>query len=123
MTTTARLYLPLALIFLGIQGCASILNDSNQNINVATSSGEKVTAKIDGMPIEIPGVASVKRGKADKIITVDDPRCAGTTILPSDVDNVFFINLLSGGVLGSTTDYATGRMWEYQETAVVSCRK
>jgi hypothetical protein len=105
-----------------ISGCASILNEKTQNINVVTSNGHKTEVSIDGMPFQAPGVASVKRAKSDKIITSKDPKCTQTTVAPSSVDNVFFINILSGGVLGSTTDYATDKMWKYQDTVMVTCR-
>jgi hypothetical protein len=103
-------------------GCASIINDKNQNINIVTSNGHKAEVLIDGMPFQAPGVASVKRTKADKIITSKDPKCTQTTVAPSTVDNIFFINILTGGVFGSTTDYATEKMWKYQDTVMISCR-
>jgi hypothetical protein len=111
-----------SLVITLASGCASIINDKNQNINVVTSNGRKAEVLIDGMPFQAPGVASVKRTKADKIITSKDPKCTQTTVAPSTVDNVFFINILSGGVFGSTTDYSTEKMWKYQDTVMISCR-
>ena len=109
-------------IAISATGCASIINEKTQNVNVVTSNGQKTEVAVDGMPYQAPGVASFKRAKADKIITTRDPKCNPTTIAPSTVDNVFFINILTGGVLGSTTDYATEKMWKYQDTIVISCR-
>jgi hypothetical protein len=116
------LAIPLALFVVAGTGCASIINDKTQNVNVVTSNGHKAEVNIDGMPFQAPGVASFKRAKGDKIITTRDPKCNQTTVAPSTVDNVFFINILSGGVFGSTTDYATEKMWKYQDTVTISCK-
>ena len=106
-------------------GCATVINEKTQKINVSTSTGEQVNASVDGMPLQAPGIASVQRRKADKLITTTDPRCAQTTIMPSSVDSVFFINILSGGlgVLGSTTDYVSEKMWKYDDSVVISCKR
>ena len=114
----------VALIGLvSLSGCATIINEKTQRINVATSTGDRVEVQIDGMPVQVPGIASVTRKKGDKIITTSDPKCNPSTILPSEVDTVFFINILSGGVFGSTTDYASEKMWKYQDTVIISCKK
>ena len=47
--------------------------------------------------------------------------CAPETAMPKSVDSKFFINIISGGVFGSTTDYTTEKMWRYSETVVVAC--
>jgi hypothetical protein len=111
-----------ALLTVVTTGCASIINEKTQNVNVVTSNGRKVEVSIDGMPFQAPGVAAFKRTKADKMITTRDPKCNQTTVAPSTVDNVFFINILSGGVFGSTTDYASEKMWKYQDSVVISCK-
>ncbi len=111
-----------SLVVMCVTGCASILNERNQNVNIITSNGHKAEVTIDGMPFQAPGVASFKRAKADKLITTRDPKCNQTTVAPSTVDNVFFINVISGGVFGSTTDYATEKMWKYQDSVIVSCK-
>jgi hypothetical protein len=104
-------------------GCASILNEKTQNVNIVTSTGRKTEVMVDGMPFQAPGVATFKRTKGDKIITTKDPKCNQSTVAPSTVDNVFFINILSGGVFGSTTDYGTEKMWKYQDTVIISCKE
>ena len=104
-------------------GCATIINDRTQRVNVNTSTGEKVDLTIDGMPFQAPGIASIQRRKSDRLITTADPRCAQSTILPSSVDSVFFINLISGGPLGSSTDYISEKMWRYEDNVVISCKR
>mgnify|MGYP006266967637 FL=1 len=111
------------MVLAALSGCATIINDSTQKINISTSTGEKVDVNVDGIPFQAPGIATVQRKKGDKLITTKDTRCAQSTILPSSVDPVFFINVLSGGVLGSTTDYVSEKMWRYEENVVVSCQR
>jgi len=112
----------MALIIVVSTGCASIINEKTQKINVGTSTGESVNVAIDGIPFQAPGIATVTRSKADKIITTSNPKCSSTTILPSKVDNVFWINILSGGAFGSTTDYGTEKMWQYEVSTVITCK-
>lgn len=102
-------------------GCASILNDDYQRVNVSTSNNKSVKGTIDGIPFEAPSIVSIKRSKADKIVLVDNPACSKQTLAPSTVDNKFFINVLSGGTFGSSTDYATEKMWKFQDSIVIPC--
>lgn len=102
-------------------GCATILNDDLQPVNVATANNRDVEGDISGVPFKGPGVVHVPRAKADKIITVSNAACNKTTLLASSVDPKFFINILTGGTFGSTTDYASEKMWKYQDTVVIQC--
>jgi len=105
----------------GLVGCATILNEDLQKVNVS-SSADKIKGNIDGIPFEGPGIVSIKRAKGDRIITVDTPNCQKQTVLASNVDPKFFINILSGGTFGSTTDYSSEKMWKYQDQVVIPCK-
>lgn len=105
-----------------LSGCATILNEDNQMINIGSTSNHEFKGTIDGIPFKAPGIISVKRAKADKIILVDTPSCNKQTLLTSQVDTKFFINILSGGTFGSTTDYSTEKMWKYQDSVLVPCK-
>jgi hypothetical protein len=102
-------------------GCASILNEQTQQINVSASNGKTVQASVDGKSFSAPGVVAVTRAKAGKVVTTNAAGCAPSTALESNVDPKFFINILSGGALGSTTDFATEKMWKYNDNVVISC--
>ncbi len=103
-------------------GCASIINDKTQKVNVMTSNGSKVTGTVDGRNFEAPGVVELTRAKQDKIFLADGDNCAKQTVATKKVDSVFFINLLSGGAYGSTTDYVTDKMWKYDDNITISCK-
>jgi ABC-type Fe3+-hydroxamate transport system substrate-binding protein len=104
-----------------MSGCASILNEQTQQINVSASNGKAVQASVDGRTITTPSVVAVTRTKASKVVTVNAAGCADKTALESTVDPKFFINILTGGVFGSTTDYSTEKMWKYADNVVISC--
>ncbi len=103
-------------------GCASILNEQTQPVNITSSTGKPIAGSVDGKAFTGPGVVPFTRAKADKVVTVETAGCAKTTSVASTVDSKFFINILLGGALGSTTDYSTERMWKYADSVVVSCQ-
>jgi hypothetical protein len=105
-----------------LSGCATILNDEYQRINVTTSNGKEVKGSVDGTSFTAPSIITVKRTKTDKILMVEGSGCTKQTLLSSNVDPKFFINILSGGTFGSTTDYVSEKMWKYQESVVISCQ-
>lgn len=104
-------------------GCASILNDDTQNVNIATSTGQTISVKVDGKEFQAPGIITVVREDADKIVMTSANGCTQQTLMPKKVDNMFWVNILSGGSFGSSTDYSTEKMWGYQDRVIVTCEK
>ncbi len=109
-----------AAIALG--GCASILNEKTQKINVTTSTGATIKGTVNGTPFSAPGIVDLTRSKADAVFVTDAPGCNPQTVEPSSVDSKFWINILLGGALGSSTDYSTEKMWKYNDHVVISCK-
>lgn len=105
-----------------LTGCASILNEQTQSINVATSNGKEVTGTVNGQPFKAPGIVQVTRENKNKTFVVNDAACVKETIAEKTVDSKFFINILTGGVFGSSTDYGTEKMWAYSPTVTISCK-
>lgn len=103
-----------------MSSCASMFNKDYQQVNVVTSNGKKAELSIDGKTISAPAIVDVKRSEKSLIVT-GKGKCAGQTIANSKISNVFWINLLSSGPFGSTTDYATEKMWQYDDRIEVSC--
>ena len=60
----------------------------------------------------LPGAEGTLRTKAAKVFNVETEGCAKQTTLESKVDIKFFGNIITGGLLGSTTDYSTEKMWQ-----------
>jgi len=68
-------------------------------------------------------VVHLARENTNKVFVTETEGCTKETVAKKSVDPKFFINILSGGVFGSTTDYAAEKMWKYAENVVISCKK
>jgi len=104
-------------------GCASILNESKQTVNVTTSNGKQITGTVDGQQFTAPGVVRLERAKEAKIFMTDAEGCTKQTVAENAVDTKFFINIFSGGAFGSSTDFSTGKMWKYNENVIINCTR
>lgn len=116
-------YVSALLIAIFMTGCASILNEKTQTINVSSSTGSDISGTVNGMPFKGPGMVTVTRENKDKVFITDTEGCAKETVAEKSVDTKFWVNILSGGAFGSTTDYSTEKMWKYNENIVISCKK
>lgn len=113
----------VASCILVLAGCASILNDETQKVNIVSSNGQDFSGTVDGKTFTGPGIVELKRENADKTIVVETAGCTRQTVANKEVSPSFWINILAGGALGSTTDYSTEKMWEYDDTIEVNCSK
>lgn len=109
----------LVLLSVGLTSCATILNEDLQQVNV--SSTRPINGTVDGVPFSGPGVIAVKRAKAPKMILVETEGCTRQVALQNSVDPIFFVNIFSGGLFGSTTDYVSEKMWKYQDQVIIPC--
>jgi len=124
MNKMKSLYAGVFLISaIGLTGCASILNDKTQDINVRSSTGSPIEGTVNGQPFKGPGVVSVMRQNKDLHFTTTTDGCTKETVAAKSVDGKFFINILSGGAFGSSTDYGSDKMWKYGDDVVISCTK
>lgn len=115
----------LAALLLSISlttGCATILKGKTQKVNIATSNNKQITVTVDGKTAQVPGVVEVKRREAELVISTKEPGCTPQTVAANEVESAFWVNILSGGAFGSTTDYATESMWKYDENITVNCK-
>lgn len=101
-------------------GCATIMSGKQQKINV-TSTPPKQEVTIGNETVVTPTIVSVRRSKDD--LVVKSKNCDNQKLLASKINPVFFVNILSGGAFGSTTDYATDAMWKYDENVHLDCKK
>lgn len=106
-----------------LSGCASILNDQTQQVNVRTSNGATVKGTVNGAIFTAPSTVSLTRENKNKIFMTETQGCDRETVLEKSVDPKFFGNILIGGLLGSTTDASTEKMWKYNEDVVIRCEK
>lgn len=104
-----------------VSGCASITTSKSQLINVTTSNNEPAEVTIDDKTITAPGMILVLRDGNDKVAQTKTEGCDNVTFVKKSVTPLFFGNIIFGGFLGSTTDVATGKMWDYEDSVEISC--
>lgn len=112
----------ISAVTLIMSGCTSIINEKTQQVNVSTPNGQKVSGTVNGQPFNAPGVVALVRENKNKVFVTDSPNCKSETVAEKTVDPIFFINILSGGPFGSTTDYSTEKMWKYADNVTLNCK-
>lgn len=116
-----RLIVGLGVTFL-LSGCATIMTADVQSIRVTSSNNEPAEVTIDDKKVMTPGMVVVLRDGKDKSVHTTTEGCDNKTLIKKSVTPAFFGNILIGGLLGSTTDGSTGKMWDYQDDVEVTCK-
>ncbi len=114
--------LAIGAVALIMSGCSSIINEQTQQVNVSTPNGQKVSGTVNGQPFNAPGVVTLVRENKNKVFVTDAANCKSETVAEKTVDPIFFINVVSGGPFGSTTDYSTEKMWKYADNVTLNCK-
>lgn len=114
-------FLLVTLMCASFSGCASIVNDDTDNIVVTSSNNKSFIAMVDGKSFTVPGSVSIERDGDEKTITTNESGCAQNTTIEKKMDTAFVGNVITGGPFGSSTDYGTGKMWDYQSNVVIAC--
>lgn len=104
---------------LTVAGCATIISGSSQimtvNANVDGAQVHLVTeAGIETLLGTTPLTTRVKRGQEGSLRVSAEGYRSYQTALNKKINSVFWVNILSGGTFGSTTDYTTGSMYQYE---------
>jgi len=100
-------------------GCATIVDGKQQQLNLVSSKPHQVS--INGQIFQAPSMITIDRPK-EKLTTATVSDCNKKVLLKRKMNGQFWGNILFGGLPGSTTDSATGAMWEYDNTNVdVNC--
>ncbi len=111
----------VAMASLMASGCASVMTAETQSINVTTSNNKQAEVTVDDKTITAPGMVVVLRDGKDKVVKSTTEGCDNATPIKKEITPVFFGNIVIGGLLGSTTDGATGKMWDYADNVEISC--
>lgn len=116
--STARCALAICVLgFLGT-GCATIVSGKTQNVTI-DSNVKDAEVVVEGAVLGYtPYTGPIKRGK-DTTLLLRKPGYENKTVtLNTEVEPVFWGNILCGGVFGSTTDYSTGSMYKYSPATI-----
>lgn len=104
----------LAAAGLSVAGCATIMDGGDQDISFS-SNPDNAVVSINGQEVgRTPVEVNWDRGGDDLEVEIsaDDHETYRTTI-DSDLNMMFFGNIITGGPLGTTIDFVTGAMYEY----------
>jgi uncharacterized protein YceK len=115
-----KLIIAFGIAFLS-SGCASLMTAEEQSINITTSNNKPAEVVVDDKTVTAPGMVTVLRDGKDKVVKTDTAGCDTATPIKKSVTSVFFGNIVVGGLLGSTTDSVTGKMWDYEDSVEISC--
>lgn len=113
------IYVSIAAFILS--GCASIMTSEQQSIQVTSSNNKPVDVSVDDKKATTPGTVVVLRDGKDKVVTSTTPGCQNATPIKKSIATPFWGNIVIGGVLGSTTDASTGKMWNYADSVEINC--
>lgn len=115
------IYAAVAAVAVFATGCATLITPKEQNISVTSSTGQVIDVTIDGKTASTPGQFTVLRNGQEKVVATTTPGCAPATPIQKNLAPAFWGNVIIGGLLGSTTDNATGKAYNYQGSVVVQC--
>ena len=121
----------LMSIVLSFSGCATIVSGPRQQINLRTSNGQEVKATItsdEGVKdVILPTVFDAKRANRDILIDVKETSTyePSSTVIRKRVNSWVWVDFLFWivGPFATTTDYASGSLWQYDDTVIVPVQK
>jgi len=105
----------ISIAFLGLffAGCATIVGGTSQTVSV-NSNVKGADVIVNGETLgKTPYNGPIKRGKSTTVTLRKDGYEPKTITLSTEIESIFWGNIIIGGVLGSTTDLATGGMYKY----------
>lgn len=93
-------------------GCASIATGTHQLVTI-TSNVDGATVSLDGVKVgKTPFTGEIK--KNGKILLIEKEGYKPHSIaLSKSLEGMFWGNIITGGTLGSITDFATGAAYQY----------
>ena len=108
-----RILFTSLMLVLTISGCATIVDGTSQPVTF-NSEPNRAKIAINGVPVGVtPLTIQVKRAKNTIIEAKKDGYEPQQISLQTKVNTYFWGNILCGGFLGSTTDFASDAMVEY----------
>lgn len=115
---------PILALAMSVGGCATILSGKSQTLTVNSNVAGADVYLNETLLGKTPFSASIKRGQTGLLKISMAGYQPYSIALNKKVAGMFWVNILSGGVYGSSTDYSTGAMYEYEpSTYMVSLQK
>lgn len=103
-------FLAVSLVF--FSSCATITKGSKQLVTI-NCNVDGASVYLDGAEIGVtPFVGKIKKGKKMLMVKMQGYKTYSAA-LSSSLEGMFWGNIIIGGTLGSSTDFATGAAWAY----------
>ena len=124
-----KLRISIVLLLVFLTGCASIMEGSDQGININTTGCENsgviicsVRNSEGASTITVPASVTVEKSRGPLTVTCEprDKTAKGSRMVDSGYESMNAGNILIGGFIGIGVDAATGAMWKYPSSVVVS---
>lgn len=94
-------------------GCATIVGGTSQNVSI-NSNVKGADVIVNGETVgKSPYNGPIKRGKTTTVTLQKEGYEPKTITLSTEIESIFWGNIIIGGFFGSTTDLATGGMYKY----------
>ena len=112
-----------AVVLLQVAGCATIISGKTQTISV-NSNVEGAEVMFNKQVLgKTPLVVKLKRGQEGMLSVKKEGYQPYQIAVNKKINTIFWVNILSGGLLGSSTDYSTGAMYEYEPSTYFASLK
>lgn len=98
--------------------CATIVGGTSQTVSIdANVKGAEVI--VNGALVgQTPFAGSIKRGKSTSVTVKKAGYRPKTIVLNTEVEPIFWGNIIVGGFFGSTTDLSTEAMYKYTPASI-----
>jgi uncharacterized protein YceK len=99
--------------FLAMSGCATIIKGDKQTVSI-NSNVRGATVLVNGEQVgTTPFTGPIKRKSGTTVTLRKDGFESKSVTMTTEIESVFWGNIISGGGFGSTTDLTTGAMYFY----------
>jgi hypothetical protein len=107
-----KIYFALAVLVFA-SGCATIIKGTSQTVSINSNvTGADVI--VNGEPVgQTPFTGPIKRKSGTTVTVKKEGYQTKTITLTTEVESIFWGNIIFGGFFGSTTDLTTGAMYYY----------
>lgn len=101
-----------------VTSCATIVGGTSQTVSIDSNvKGAEVV--VNGATVgQTPFAGSIKRGKSTSVTIRKAGYRPKTIIMNTEVEPIFWGNIIVGGFLGSTTDLASEAMYKYTPASI-----
>jgi len=103
----------VTLALFSVSGCSSIVNGKAQTITINSNVSDAQVTLNGEIAGRTPFTGLVKRNSHAVVTVSKDGYVSKTVTLDTAIEPIFWGNVIIGGVVGSTTDAATGSMYKY----------